>query len=97
MPRKPKITGTEPKNALLELKNELETQATAVVITPISLTAKQKQEITDVLESHFGNTLRIENRVEKTYIAGMYIRVGDQVIDLTLRSRIDTLRERLLP
>lgn len=70
---------------------------TALVVTAIPLSKTQSHQISEVLKEKFGREVKLENRVDKSVIAGMYIRVGDQIIDSTLRLKLDKLRERLLP
>lgn len=66
------------------------------VSTAISLTKEEQQEIVSILEEKLDRSIKLTVNVDKSLIAGLYIRVGDRVFDETLRTRIEKLRERLL-
>lgn len=67
----------------------------AVVQTVVLLTNEEKKALEKKLESVFQRPITIENRVNKDIVGGMFIRLGDQVIDATLKARIEKLQEQL--
>ena len=48
------------------------------------------------LEAASGKNVRMHEKVDPSVIAGASIRVGDRVIDRTLRTKLAALRESLL-
>jgi len=55
-----------------------------------------RQSLKARLEAGSGKTVRMHEKVDPSIIAGASIRVGDRVIDRTLRTKLAALRERLL-
>jgi F-type H+-transporting ATPase subunit delta len=52
-------------------------------------------EIVATLEKRYGRTILPDFRVEPELVAGVVIRVGDQILDGSFRRRVSTLRRRL--
>lgn len=55
------------------------------------------QKLTQALESRFKKKVVVVKHVDPTLLAGVVTRVGDTVIDGSLRARLDELRAQLLP
>ena len=55
-----------------------------------------KQQLQQRLEKASGKNVRMHEKVDPSVIAGASIRVGDRVIDRTLRTKLAALREQLL-
>ncbi len=68
---------------------------TVHVISAIPLSKVQTNTIKSILESKLKKSVNINNSVNKSVIAGLYIVMSDKVIDTTLRTKIEKLRERL--
>lgn len=68
----------------------------ASVISAIPLNKEEREDIANILQNKLKSKIELKNIVDKSVIAGLYIRVGDQVADLTIRSKIENLKERLL-
>lgn len=71
-------------------------QQQAVVLTPIPLTKNQLSEVSQIINKITKSRFNVINRVDKTIIGGMHIRIGDRIIDATLRNKIEKLKEKLL-
>ena len=67
----------------------------ATVTTAIPLEEPERQLITQWLSSRLGHTVEIEEHVDPEIIGGVVARVGDQLIDASVRGRLETLRRRL--
>jgi ATP synthase F1 delta subunit len=66
-----------------------------VVYSAVQLKSEELHEIKVTLEEKLNREITIDKRVDKSIIAGLYIRFGDQVFDRTLKTKIERLRERL--
>jgi F-type H+-transporting ATPase subunit delta len=55
-----------------------------------------KESLKARLEVSSGKSVRMHEKIDPAVIAGASIRVGDRVIDRTLRTKLAALRERLL-
>ena len=84
--------------ALRELINVQRGVVTAEVTTAVPLDAEMEQVVAQRLAAHFGREPRqvmIRARVDPSIIGGVIARVGDQVIDDSVRGRIERLRQTL--
>ncbi len=66
----------------------------ALVRTAYPLTPKEKSRFEDVLARRFA-VRRVGFEVDPSLIGGVWLRVGERIIDGTLQSRLDALRRRL--
>ncbi len=64
--------------------------------TPASLSAKDEAALTAMLESRLKRKIELTVRVEPDLIAGLRVRARDLVLDNTVRSRLNTMREQLV-
>lgn len=67
----------------------------AKVQTPIRLTSTQTEALTDVLSQLFGRPVQVTLGVRPDLIGGIFIRVGDKVIDLSLKTKLNILENTL--
>ena len=77
-----------------QLRDEQQGITPGSVTTAIPLDEAAKQRLTARLEGQFGK-LRLEFAVDPGIIAGVLVRVGNQVIDGTVRGRLARLRAAL--
>ena len=74
-----------------------EAKVVAVEITSaIELTPEVEKAIARRVEEATGKRPQLEKRVDPAIIGGLLLRVGDVIIDGSVRSRLQQLRERLL-
>lgn len=68
----------------------------AFVTTVVKLQAKEIDLLKTRLEKLLDRPIKIKNQLDATIIAGLKIRVGDEIIDLSLRHQLGLLREELV-
>lgn len=69
----------------------------AEVISAVPLNETQKKKIENrLLETTRYETMEIDYKVDESKIGGLMIRIGDRVVDSTLRSRLDRLTGGLM-
>lgn len=69
----------------------------AEVISAVPLNENQKKKIEKrLLETTGYETMEIDYKVDESKIGGLMIRIGDRVVDSTLRSRLDRLTGGLM-
>ncbi|MFP4436651.1 MAG: ATP synthase F1 subunit delta [Chloroflexaceae bacterium] len=68
----------------------------AEIISAIPLSDEQQQHITDELQQRYEQTLRFRFTVDESLIGGLIIRVGDQVLDNSLRVRLNEIQRNML-
>lgn len=66
------------------------------VTSASELTLEQKESLKAQLEKATGKTIEIENIVDPQIIGGLIIKVGNNVIDGSLRNQVNKIRESLL-
>ena len=70
--------------------------AEAVVESAFPLDAGQLEELRGVLEKRFGRKLALEVRVDASLIGGVRATVGDEVLDTSVRARLERMKTALI-
>ncbi len=84
--------GSELEELVLNYKN----QAVAEVTTATKLDDVQMNLIKQALERRTGKTILVKTKVQPEILGGIIARVGDRVIDGSIRYRLSALRQQLL-
>lgn len=80
------------KKIHLEKNNKL----LAEVKTVIPLSEDQKQRLIDKLSNKYHKQIILQEIIDKKIIGGVYVHVGNEVIDGTLKTRLDDIRRLIL-
>ena len=78
-----------------ELKSTDEGVREAVVTSAFPLDDVQLKQLMSQLESHFGNKLHPRLEVDAALIGGVRVAVGDQVLDASVRGKLDAMAAAL--
>ncbi len=65
------------------------------VVSAYPLESLQKKELTDALEQRFGKKVELEVTINQALMGGWLIRVGDEVVDLSVLGRYQQLATHL--
>ncbi|MCU0493466.1 MAG: ATP synthase F1 subunit delta [Chloroflexaceae bacterium] len=68
----------------------------AEVTSAVALNDLQRDRISSDLRQRYGSDLELTFKVDESLIGGLIIRVGDQVLDNSLRARLGTLQRNML-
>lgn len=68
----------------------------ALIKTPLPLSDAQKRTVETDLAKRLGGTVLGHFEVAKDLIGGVWIKMGDKVLDASLKGRIETFRHSLL-
>lgn len=68
---------------------------TAKVSSAVPLTGDEQTALGERLETRFGQPLELRFEVDPSLLGGVTVRVGDQVIDGSVRGRLDALAQTL--
>lgn len=82
--------------ALHRISSAAKREKTAVVESVVSLTTTEKADVVRFLSRLLTHAVTLECRINKEHIGGLRIEVGDWVVDTTVRSHIETMKEQLL-
>jgi F-type H+-transporting ATPase subunit delta len=80
---------------LAALAAERRKQAVAEVRSAVPLTSERRTRLADALSKATGKDVEVKVVVDPSVIGGVLARVGDQVFDGTVRTRLEDARERL--
>ncbi len=75
-----------------ELRNANDGVADAEIVSAFPLEAAQLDELVSALGRRFGSTLHASVRVDPELIGGVRVTVGDEVLDTSVRTRLDAMR-----
>lgn len=70
-------------------------QKMAEVRSAISLDESQSQRLAEALSSHFGHPVNVKVTVDPSIMGGLVVRMGDTVIDGSVRNRLAQLRAQV--
>jgi F-type H+-transporting ATPase subunit delta len=69
---------------------------TSEVTSAVALSEEQQAKIADDLRQRYGNQLDVRFGVDPSLIGGLVIRVGDRVLDNSLRARLSAIQRNML-
>ena len=82
--------------AYRELLRKQEGLLTAELISAVNLTEEQLAPLKQALERRFGQPVVIESKVDPSLLGGVWVRVGNTVLDGSVRGHLNALREKML-
>jgi F-type H+-transporting ATPase subunit delta len=77
------------------LVNERGGSADARIVSAFPLDAAQQSELVQALEKRFGRQLKADVAVDPSLIGGVRVTVGDEVLDASVRARLEQMRAAL--
>lgn len=70
-------------------------EVTADVVSAVALSDDQKQRLTATLAEKSGKTVKLNTRVDETLIGGMIVKLGSQMIDSSIKSKLASLQNAM--
>ena len=67
----------------------------ALPAEPVTLFDDALRELAQVLERHFKRPLKLQVEVQPELIGGVRVLVGDEVLDLSVKARLDQMKVAL--
>jgi F-type H+-transporting ATPase subunit delta len=67
----------------------------AEIVSAVPLTKAQAQDLTDTLRQQLGKTPRLTAIVDPKLLGGLVVRVGSQMIDTSLRTKLKNLEKAM--
>lgn len=77
------------------LKAQSETRIQVRVTSAFELDQEQRDGLAAALKKRFGQTVEMEERIDKSLLGGLIIHAGDIAIDGSLRGRLEQLAKEL--
>ena len=78
-----------------KLQDEAEGIIRGEMVTAIKLPDKQKQELLKKLEKQSGRKIILDYSVDPDILGGLVLKVGDKVLDASIRAQIEILKENI--
>ena len=69
---------------------------TGEVVSAVELSDQQRTKIISDLRARYGDRLELRYSVDPSLIGGLIIRIGDQVLDNSLRARLSAVQRNML-
>lgn len=87
-----------PEIAILfgRLHADVEGVADCEIVSAYELDASETARLTEAVKARLGSAVEVQTSVDKALIGGVVVRVGDTVIDLSVRGRLDALASGLV-
>ena len=86
----------EKLNEMEKIHLEKNNTLVAVVKTAVPLLEKEVNELKIKLENKYNKNIIITTEVDKSLLGGVYVRVGNDVIDGTVKSKLDEMKDLIL-
>ncbi|MDD3013406.1 MAG: F0F1 ATP synthase subunit delta [Candidatus Gastranaerophilales bacterium] len=79
-----------------EILNKKRNIAIAEVFTAIEIDEEIKIRVKNQLEKLFNKTINLEHKIQPDIIAGMVVKVGDRVIDGSIKARLENMKKQMI-
>lgn len=70
-------------------------EITADVVSAQALTSEQKKRLTETLAQKSGKKVKLHTRVDEGLIGGMIVKMGSQMVDSSIRSKLASLQNSM--
>ena len=83
-------------DALFEqMMRQAESEVEAEVVSAVKLSEAQKKNLAKVLGDISGRSVRLHVSEDKSILGGLVVRIGDRLIDYSVRSRLEALKRAM--
>lgn len=82
-------------NTFQQLTQALHNQVKAVAVTAVPMSQEAQTKLAASLSAMSGKQVTLENQVDESLVGGVVVRMGDRVIDGSVRNRLSLLKEDL--
>lgn len=79
----------------MALKAELDKELEALITSAAALSEAEKTKIQKSLENRYQRKVRLNCQLDPSLMAGLVIKIGDDIIDASVRSKLNRLAEAL--
>lgn len=78
------------------LLNKKRNISTAQIITAIEIDEDTKNRVKEKLQRVFSMTIEVETQIDKEIIAGMIVKVGDKIIDGSIKTKFENMKKQVV-
>jgi len=80
----------------IEILNNKRNITVAEVFTAIEIDEETKNRVKSQLEKLFNKNINLEHKIQPDIIAGMVVKVGDRVIDGSIKARLENMKKQMI-
>jgi len=94
------------KNRILHLREKLDQMVNidlerkniirGMVKTAVPLLPEELEKLKSIFEEKYDKTILFDTQIDKSLLGGVYVKVGNDVIDGTVKSKIEEMKELML-
>lgn len=78
-----------------EMLNNKNNLSEGIVITAIPLSQEKMSELEEKISARYNKSIKLTNKIDENILGGVLIRIGNEEIDGTIKTRLDGLKEQL--
>ncbi len=82
--------------ATIDVYNEKQKKATAIVISSVELSAKYNKRLKGALEKMTDREVTVENEIDDSLVGGFVVKMGSTIFDSSVKGQLRLLRAELL-
>ena len=86
----------EKLNEMEKIHREKNNTLLAMIKTAVPLLDSEMENLNRILEKKYNKKIIITAEVDKSILGGVYVRIGNDVIDDTVKSKIDEMKDLML-
>lgn len=79
-----------------KIRLDKKNMVTAEIKTVVPLLENERKDLINRLHNKYNKTIILNEQIDSKILGGVYVRVGDEVIDGTVKSKIDDMRKLML-
>lgn len=81
---------------LKDICYKYENKTEARVVTASELSEKEGESIIKKIEDKTGKKVELKSEVDPSILGGMILRVGDEMVDLSVRGKLESLKQNII-
>lgn len=86
----------EKLNQMINIDLERKNIIRGIVKTAVPLLSEELEKLKDIFEKKYEKTILFKTEIDKSLLGGVYVRVGNDVIDGTVISKIQEMKDLML-
>ncbi|MFT8348606.1 F0F1 ATP synthase subunit delta [Clostridium saccharoperbutylacetonicum] len=86
----------EKLNQMVGIDLERRNTIRGVVKTAVPLLDGELEQLRDIFEKKYDKTILFDTKIDKSLLGGVYVKVGNDIIDGTIKSKIEEMKELML-
>lgn len=86
----------EKLNQMVDIDLERRNTIRGLVKTAVPLLDEELERLKNIFEKKYDKTILFDTKIDKSLLGGVYVKVGNDIIDGTIKSKIEEMKELML-